>query len=444
MRGSAGFDGGPHPAIAAPRLGRSLWPVYADRAIAALLVAWIFISNEALIPLLLKGTEERMTAADEAILRYLLLPGIALAFGLALLSPRRTADLLVRNPFVPLLTVWVWLSVFWSVDPALSARRALAFTTYTLLAVHLVMRFSAPRLIFWLCAVFMTQLSMSVVFAVAVPSLAWMAEAGQLRGIFVHKNSLGAYLLWSAATLAATWPDRVIPRWAAVMGMLLVLSLVLPTQSATALGLIVVLAALLVLVMVIRLPAHLAAILLFLGLSLATLLAAVVILYPQIVLQLLGRDATLTGRAQLWAFVDHLIAQRPVLGYGYKAMFAQPWVDHWVVDALGWDAPHAHNGYREIILDLGFVGLFLVLPILLGTLIVAVRRLIARPDTPSLFAFLVITGYLLRNLTESDLLHHTNLVWVMVVIASYHMLGLPRPEADGDEAARRGAGALLR
>lgn len=50
----------------------------------------------------------------------------------------------------------------------------------------------------------MKQLSMSVVFAMAVPHLASMAEAGQLRGIFVHKNSLGAYLLWSAASLAAT------------------------------------------------------------------------------------------------------------------------------------------------------------------------------------------------------------------------------------------------
>lgn len=444
MSRSGVVGGEPEPAAATPRLGRALWPLYLDRAIAGLLVAWIFISNEALIPLLLKGTEERMTAPDEAILRYLLLPGVGLAFGLSALSPLGTVELLLRNPFVPLLTIWVWLSVFWSVDPALSARRALGFTTYTLLAAHLVMRFAPPRLIFWLCVVFMTQLAMSVVFAVAVPHLAWMAEAGQLRGIFVHKNSLGAYLLWSAATLAATWPDRVTPRWATVLGMLLVLSLIVPTQSATVLGLIVVLAALLVLVGVIRLPAHLAAMLLFLGIAMATVIAAVVILHPQIVLQPLGRDATLTGRAQLWAFVDHLIAQRPVLGYGYKAMFAQPWVDHSVGDALGWDTTHAQKGYREIVLDLGIVGLFLVLPILLGTRIVAVRRLIARPDTPALFAFLIVTGYLLRNLTESGLLHHANLVWVMVVIASYRMPGLPRPEGARDAAARIGLGLARR
>lgn len=431
-------------AAAAPRLGRPLWPDHAGRLVDGLLVAWIFISNEALIPLLLKGTEERMTPADEAILRYLLLPGVGLALGLSAVQPRRTAELLLRNLFVPLLTLWVWLSVFWSVDPALSARRALGFTTYTLLAVHLVIRFPPQRLIFWFCVVFVTQLLMSVAFAVAVPRLAWMAEAGQLRGIFVHKNSLGAYLLWSAAALAATWPERVIPRWATVLGMLLAVALVVPTQSATALGLMIVLAGLLVLVMVVRLPAHLAAMLLFLGVAVVTLVAAVVILYPWIVLELLGRDATLTGRAQLWAFVDHLIAQRPLLGYGYKAMFAQPWVDQWVVDALGWDAPHAHNGYREIILDLGFIGLFLVLPILLGTLIVALRRLIARPDTPSLFAFLVVAGYLLRNLTESDLLHHTNLVWVMVVIASYHMLDLPRRDGTPPASSRPAGGRPVR
>lgn len=129
MLHSGGLDGARDPAAAAPRLGRERRPGHLDQAIAVLLVAWIFISNEALIPLLLKGTEERMAPADEAILRSLLLPGVALAFGLAALRPRRTAELLIRKRFVPLLTVWVWLSVFWSVDPALSARRALAFTT---------------------------------------------------------------------------------------------------------------------------------------------------------------------------------------------------------------------------------------------------------------------------------------------------------------------------
>lgn len=406
------------------------WTGAGGRLGDAALIAWLFIANGALFPLLAMGTDPNLSHEDSAALRLLLVPGIALAFGITVLRPRQTALMLLRLPWLPLLIAWVWASTAWSIDPATTIRRAVAFTAYTLIALHLAMRFTPERIIFWLAVVCLVQLGLSVAFAVALPAYGYMPDGGQLRGVFTHKNSMGELLLMAGAVLAATWPGRLIPRWLAAAGLVLVFGLALPTGSATALALLALLAVLLAALLALRLPHHVAALLIGLGVSLAALATALVLLDPAALFELLGRDPTLTGRAQLWAFVDQLIAERPWLGYGYRTVFAQPWVQAWVVNALGWPAPHAHNGYREIMLDLGLVGLLLVLPILLGTLVRAVRRLLIRPDALAVFGFLVLAGYLLRNLTEADLLHQTKLVWVLVVLAAFHLRGLGRPAQD--------------
>ncbi|MGY3611533.1 O-antigen ligase family protein, partial [Bradyrhizobium sp. Lot11] len=67
-------------------------------------------------------------------------------------------------------------------------------------------------------------------------------------------------------------------------------------------------------------------------------------------LEALGKDATLTGRVPLWELVDREISDRWMLGYGYQAFWTidNPKATHiWLM--LGWAAPHAHNGYRDIL-----------------------------------------------------------------------------------------------
>ena len=68
--------------------------------------------------------------------------------------------------------------------------------------------------------------------------------------------------------------------------------------------------------------------------------------------ELLNRNETLTGRADIWAYLIPLAKQRLFLGYGYGGF----WTDA-MREAIR--AAHAHNGYLDIILQLGFLGLAL-------------------------------------------------------------------------------------
>jgi exopolysaccharide production protein ExoQ len=74
-----------------------------------------------------------------------------------------------------------------------------------------------------------------------------------------------------------------------------------------------------------------------------------------VLIQEAGRDSTLTGRTELWDVVLHM-DPRPILGHGFESF--------WLGDRLKtlhslwyWKPTQAHNGYIEMYLNLGWVGL---------------------------------------------------------------------------------------
>lgn len=91
---------------------------------------------------------------------------------------------------------------------------------------------------------------------------------------------------------------------------------------------------------------------------------------------LLGRSeevTTLTGRTPLWAELNRDISERPLAGYGFGS-FWTPDVLYRVKQNQGWQIPHAHSGYYETLLNLGSIGLGLVVIATLSAAIRAARR----------------------------------------------------------------------
>jgi len=128
----------------------------------------------------------------------------------------------------------------------------------------------------------------------------------------------------------------------------------------------------------------------------------------------LGRDATLTGRTTIWSVVLSL-APRPLLGAGYESF--------WLGSRLEqvWEGVHekgiqeAHNGYLEVYLNLGWVGVSLLgILILTGyrNVVAALRR---EPDTGRLMlAFFLAT--VIYSLTEAGF-RMMALTWITFLLA---------------------------
>ena len=130
-------------------------------------------------------------------------------------------------------------------------------------------------------------------------------------------------------------------------------------------------------------------------------------------LSVLGRDPTLTGRTEIWNLVLSMTSN-PLLGTGFESFWLgsrlqQMWSIYW------WHPNEAHNGYIEIFLELGWVGITLLALLLLTGLrkvVIAVRQQ-EEAGRLMLAYFLAVLVY---NLTESAF-RALNPIWFVLLLS---------------------------
>ena len=187
---------------------------------------------------------------------------------------------------------------------------------------------------------------------------------------------------------------------------------------------------------------------LWLGVVAAGVGLTLVIVEPGLVFQLLGRDATLTGRTDIWSALTDAIAARPWFGYGYGAFWGLESEPAYRVRlATEWLVPTAHNGWLETALSIGLVGLA-ALVVSYGLFLVRAARL-AVSDWTGIFALGVAGQFLLFSLSESIALQQNTIVWVTyVAIAAKTAASVSALSASGAEAVpvlpAGGYGAAMR
>jgi O-antigen ligase len=152
------------------------------------------------------------------------------------------------------------------------------------------------------------------------------------------------------------------------------------------------------------------------------------------VLSTMGRDPTLTGRTDLWRHVLEM-NQNSFIGTGFASFWLGPrlqalWRIYW------WEPTEAHNGYLEIFLNLGWVGVVLFAILLVTAYRNATRLLKRDPETGSLVLAYFVVG-LAYNFTEAAF-KTMNLIWIafmLAVVASSRVFARPSPEPEEAEAS---------
>jgi O-antigen ligase len=147
----------------------------------------------------------------------------------------------------------------------------------------------------------------------------------------------------------------------------------------------------------------------------AGVIAIVVFLNRAEVFAFFGKTPDMTGRSSIWKKVLGLIFDRPIQGWG--------WISHWMPGVEPFEGlvvigsvPYyqAHNAFLDIWLQLGAIGLLLML-ILVSITFVKLWRLGVRHTNPLyLWPMLMFFGLLAQNLTESRML--LEIGWVLLVL----------------------------
>ncbi|MBP0443320.1 O-antigen ligase family protein [Roseomonas sp. SSH11] len=388
----------------------------------------IFFYSGAQIDLEGTGTQGEIGSVNPfstVIQLTLLLGGMALA----LRYHRRCLAVLPRLWPILLLLAVIGLSVLWSAQPASTMRRSVSALGLTLYLVTTCATFGAQRFMRLVLLTLVGTAIAGLAEAVLRPQVGMDVGdyANAVRGLYYQKNAQGMALFGAALALCYLVLDRgrILARDLAFVAFLLV-TLVL-SRSTTSLLLTMLAFGLTALVFLFERGGA------WRLLAVTGMVMALLLLLPlpaaltvEDLFDLIGKDASLTGRTFIWEEAWKAVQNRPLLGYGYSAF--------WVADSdrvraiqrvVDWNVPTAHSGYLDVMLQLGWLGLAVLL-VMLGCTLYRTARGMARPPRHVAFwmVIFVLLQAVLSNNESSLLLLDLNLVMWMFVT---YVLATPAP-----------------
>jgi O-antigen ligase len=337
------------------------------------------------------------------------------------------------TPTLILVFLWFACSAIFSAYPPLAARR-LVLASFVIFQAAMFLLLPQDRthfarlltigalIVLFLCyagVIFAPRLSIHQASDIAEPQL-----FGGWRGFFAHKNGAGA-----AMGILIIFGVYVFRIFSALLGSLIVALaavFLIFTESKSPMTLLP-LAFLFAFVLVrLRRPAAKVFAASIVPVIIAVLtIGSVKFDAVHAVVEKLMSDPTFTGRNDIWEFTLDHIAQHPIIGFGYQAFWGtSELVNSWTwLESWGYRASDAHNGYLNIAVMTGLVGLALAL---CWAFVQPLRDHIRTPPDrfdPALNMMFLQTWLFALYLSgfESELFNNGSVVWFM---AAASIIGL--------------------
>ena len=354
--------------------------------------------------------------------------GFSLILNLSLFSIVRNAP-----PVLILFILYVLLSTFWSESPEWTAQRGLHLTGKVLVAYRLAQIFGLTEILTYVRDCLFIVVLVAALTAILLPEIGTQSYRGGTawNGLYTHKTGLGhTAALCSLLCLHSfmTGAGR-----SALTMMYLVLSLLVTALSLSATSYVALAAAVVIYIVAVKRGLSGATIsqrkdAVILGSAFIAFGAIVAYAFVELILNILGRDITLSGRTDIWQGVLEMVKEKPALGYGFFAAWRSDQVAYVLERVWIW-TPSAHNSYLQCLVDLGIVGLVLFLGYLFQTCINWGKCYIRYGGE-----FLLVTGIslgvlLFMGMLESSLFKGQQVnwfFWVLMSISLHNAKNSPR------------------
>lgn len=341
----------------------------------------------------------------------------------------------LANWSLMLLVGFAFLSVVWSVEPGITLKRSIAMLGVVAFAAYLAQIYSIEQLFRMVGLLFGAAAAIGLLWAVVAPGKAFLAgglREGAFVGIYVDKNGgARAYVLAILMLLPFVLKrDRAAMLAAGCCMLALALS-----QSAS--GLMLLLIGVGSALYLRRLSGRTNLLLntstVILGLCLYAVLATVVTLAYQVVLELVGRDPTLTNRTLIWELIIPLMMDKFTLGYGFGAFWAG-WGAEEFIERWGYIG-NAHNGYLEIMLHGGIAFMICFVVLQAHLLLRWVGRLIrAKEPIYAAVAIALMFQMLVANYIAYALPNYRSYDFFIFAVVALAIAQRPRVTAGGSDS----------
>ncbi len=329
---------------------------------------------------------------------------------------------------ISLIAVGVF-SIVWSQSPADTVEQVRALVRSTVFGIYLASRYTPREQINLLAWVGGLSIFFCLIVGFAAPSIGTHVINGVVswRGIYAHKQHMGRFMGFIASVFLINSLDKRSNRWFALA--LLSLSLILIILSNSKTGLIIFLYP------VFAFPIYLIVkqrknrfFILLIAVFILTIISTLILVnLESIVVNFLGKDIELNGRTPLWILTIQKGLERPLFGYGYNAFWTTDACYDVIRNTWLWAEEidpkmpfQAHNGFIDLFVQLGFVGLSLFIFNLLQVINRVVNILFMTRTIESFWMFMFLGINVLVNSSEVITIMSTNSIfWIIYVSIAF-------------------------
>ncbi len=324
-----------------------------------------------------------------------------------------------------------FLSLIWSILPQITLYKISVLIICTLLAIYTGFSMGNDRFLNVLTWFLTVVILVNLIFIPIFPAASMWGGPDLWNGMFWHKIYMGAFLVLAITIYLLkllNWKKLSFFARGLNVSMLLV-AIVLLFKSGSVTGLIsaVVMAAVcLIFAGWIRWgkflkPVHYFAIL---GIIIAAIILAALNL--ERILGLLGRNASLSGRIPMWTYLlQNAVKQHPILGYGYDAFWNLQGFREQMTPVMGFslEVSQSDNGFMEILLHLGLVGIIVLFGLIVLGFIRSIKYFRKNRTLTSAFPMILLIYAIIVNTTVSMLLETDSFVWAVVLASQAALNG---------------------
>ncbi len=333
---------------------------------------------------------------------------------------REVLDIIKKEKVLTIFLVWCILSILWSVDPVATFKRF--FRTLTLFTVTLslvVHTDSTEEILKYIKPALYLYVFLSLPVSILIPG-AKDPQFHTFRGFTDQKNNLGqisvmcillSYFLFKSE-------NEFYKKSIAALSLLFSLALLFGSESMTSISSFLFVSGIGLILYIdnIYKPLGLgrSASVIIITFSIVLIVSIIFIapIFVQDTFGLVGKNLTFTGRTGLWLAILANVSKHPILGAGYQAFWSlnNP-AELELFKTFVWLPNEAHNGYLDILNDVGIIGFGLFFIMLVKYFVNIAKLKVYNPLKWIVIAALII------NLQESTLFRPGHLVGDLVVLS---------------------------
>jgi O-antigen ligase len=365
---------------------------------------------------------------DGNALNQIVTLGITASLAAFLLIKHARAALAAATLPLVLTLAWFAVSVVFAVHPDLAGRRLLlaVFTICNAVALLLLPlnREHFARLLtvaaFVILALCYAGVLLRPHLSIHQPTDVMETDlAGNWRGAFGHKNGAGAAM--AVLIFIGIFVARVTNRMHGIAIIAAAALFLVFTQAKSPLRLLPLVLLIAYLVLRVRSPALKVALVVTVPV-LINLMTIGTVSFPAVEEMLEGviSDTSFTGRDEIWAFALNHIGQRPFTGFGFQAFWgtSELVVSGSIRESWAYRASDAHNGYLNIAVMTGVVGLVLSLVWIVAQPLADLIRNNASRNDPLTMLFVQIWLFgIVLSAFESTFFGGGNCLWAMMIVS---------------------------